>query len=135
MKASTMAAIAAGAVVFTGVGVIYAKKRLMPPAPPQLTPGTPGGIPHTDYTLPAGQSGTTTLGVSKPNGTYITLFVPAGGTWDSLVLAPSGTEVPVSAAEPATFHASPEVGTPAQAVATWHDAHGTYVTTILLPSG
>jgi hypothetical protein len=101
-----------------------------PPAPVVPTPApTPSGATTQAYTLPAGQSGQTTLAVAA-NG-YVTLFLPSGGTWNSLTLYPSGTTVQTSGNQAATFQVSPTVGVIASATAVWTDSNGKQWTDVI----
>lgn len=113
-----------------------ASTPVVPPpiVPPSIAPApTPSGSGNVSYTLPAGQSGQTTVAVAA-NG-YVTLFLPAGGVWNSLTLQPSGTSVATSGNQAATFQVSPTTGVIANATAVWTDSTGNqYTDTISLPT-
>ena len=129
--------IAAGAAAVAGLTYAATKAQAATPpstpvAPPPLPPppaNTPSGSTTAQYTLPAGQSGQTTVAV-QANG-YVTLFLPPGGVWNSLTLAPSGSTVSTSGNQAATFQVSPTTGVIASATAVWTDAQGKQWTDVI----
>jgi hypothetical protein len=135
--------LAAGAAAVAGLAYAATKAKAAAPAaaavvpppivPPTITPNTPSQAGTAQYTLPAGQSGQTV--VSVPANGYVTLFLPVGGTWNSLTLQPSGSPVATSGNQAATFQVSPTTGVVASATAVWTDSGGTqYTDTISLPT-
>jgi hypothetical protein len=141
-RAVWIVGIAAGAAAVAGLTYAATKAKastpttsVVPPpvAPVPLPANTPSGAATAQYTLPAGQSGQTTVAVAA-NG-YVTLFLPTGGIWNSLTLSPSGTSVPTNANQAATFQVSPTPGTIASATAVWTDSAGKqYTDVISLPT-
>ena len=100
-----------------------------PIVPATLPPNTPSEAGAVAYTLPAGQSGQTAVAV--PANGYVTLFLPVGGTWNSLTLQPSGTLVATSGNQAATFQVSPTTGVVASATAVWTDSAGKQWTDVI----
>ena len=143
-RAVWIVGLAAGAAAVAGLTYAATKAKASTPStapvtPPPLTitpappPNTPSGAATAQYTLPAGQSGQTV--VSVPANGYVTLFLPPGGTWDSLTLQPSGSSVATSGNQAATFQVSPTTGVVASATAVWTDSNGKQWTdTISLPT-
>jgi hypothetical protein len=101
----------------------------LPVAPATLPSNTPSQAGAVAYTLPAGQSGQTVVAV--PVNGYVTLFLPQGGTWDSLTLQPSGSSVATSGNQAATFQVSPTTGVVASATAVWTDSNGKQWTDVI----
>jgi hypothetical protein len=129
--------LAAGAAAVAGLTYAATKAQAAtppatpaaPPAPPPLPPNTPSGAGTAQYTLPPGQSGQTTVAV--PANGYVTLYLPQGGVWNSLTLAPSGSTVATSGNQAATFQVSPTTGVIASATAVWTDAQGKQWTDVI----
>jgi hypothetical protein len=137
-RAYWIVGLAAGAAAVAGLTYAATKAHAATPSSAPVTPpplpspppaNTPSGSNTSQYTLPAGQSGQTTVAV-QANG-YVTLFLPQGGVWNTLTLSPSGSTVSTSGNQAATFQVSPTTGVIASATAVWTDAQGKQWTDVI----